>query len=242
MSRLLDPFKTISCHHFNYIQEMLVTQHHARLLILLSLLAPLLLLLDCHCTFIKVNDKQLQAAPETLQEVSDFGTGQMLEAFCCCECQCQTAAQSSLYAGPYCTLESFLEYFFFFSELNIFHSDFLGLCSKDFGITQTESGKLTISAQCSAQKYKHMGKSEEMLLTQELEDMCVLLSLVPRGTWRDGERSLSPRDCLYYSLCDGPVGGVLTLYEFIKHLRFLVLQFCYWEGNYPLSQRKLLRT
>lgn len=54
-----------------------------------------------------------------------------------------------------------------------------------------------------------MGKSEEMRLTQELEDMCVLLSLVPRGTWRDGVRSLSPRDCLYYSLCDGPVGGVL---------------------------------
>lgn len=50
--------------------------------------------------------------PETLQEVADFGTSQILEAFCCCECQCQTTAQSNLYAGPYCTLESFLEYLF----------------------------------------------------------------------------------------------------------------------------------
>lgn len=42
--------------------------------------------------------------------------------------------------GSLFTLESFLDYFFF-CEMSICHFDFLGLCSKDFGIIQTEIGK-----------------------------------------------------------------------------------------------------
>lgn len=62
----------------------------------------------------------------------------MLESLC--QCEYQTTAQGSLDLGLYCTLESFPEYFFF-SEMSIFHFDFLGLCSKDFGIIQTETGR-----------------------------------------------------------------------------------------------------
>lgn len=58
------------------------------------------------------------------------------------QCECQSTAQGSLCVVLYCTLESFVDYFFF-SEMRIFHFDFLGLCSKDFGVIQTEIGKQT---------------------------------------------------------------------------------------------------
>lgn len=68
------------------------------------------------------------------------GVGDLPNARSPLQCECQTTSQGSLCMDLFCTLESFLDYFFF-REMSICHSDFLGLCLKDFGIIRSEIGK-----------------------------------------------------------------------------------------------------